>query len=89
MTNPSAVYNLKGCEIQERQLFKRIYYVPNCSGQRILHTATYFIDGSRAYSIDADSGEASRCNFNASFLNSGHTKAIEPLNEFYEGNVGN
>ena len=87
MTNPSAVYNLKGCKIKEHQLFRRTYYVHSCNGNRELHTATYFIDGGRAYFVDADNGEAGRCNFNASFLNTGHTKSIEPLDEFYKGAV--
>jgi hypothetical protein len=83
MTNPTAVYSLKGCKIKERQLFVRTFYV-----ERKLHTATYFIDDSRAYSVSADDGEISRCNFNASFLNTGHTKSITPLDEFYWGAVG-
>ena len=83
MTNPTAVYNLKGCEIKERQLFMRAYYI-----QRVLHTGTYFIDGGRAFCIDADDGQVRRCNFNACFLNTGHTKSIQPLDEFYMGAVG-
>jgi hypothetical protein len=83
MTNPTAVYSLKGCKIKERQLFVRTYYV-----ERKLRTATYFIDGGRAYSVDSDDGTISRCNFNAGFLNSGHTKSITPLDEFYWGAVG-
>jgi len=82
MTNPNAIYTLKGQEIKERQLFLRKYYV-----DRIPHTGTYFIDGGRAYYISAEDGEVGRCNFNAVFLNSGHTKSIEPLDEFYEGVV--
>ena len=83
MTNPTAIYSLKGHKIKERQLFVRTYYV-----ERRLHTATYFIDGGRAFSFSADDGKASRCNFNASFLNTGHTKSIEPLDEFYMGALG-
>ena len=82
MTNPAAVYHLKGHKIKERQLFVRTYYV-----QRKLTTATYFIDGGRAFSISADDGEVGRCNFNAGFLNTGHTKSIEPLDRFYDGAV--
>ena len=82
MTNPTAVYSLKGCKIKEHQLFVRTYYV-----QRELHTGTYFIDGGRAFSIGTDDGEVLRCNFNASFLNTGHTKSIKPLDEFYCGEV--
>ena len=87
MSNPNAIYNLKGCEIKERQLFVRTYYSPALQGKRELSTATYFIDGGRAYSVDKETGEASRCNFNASFLNTGHTKAIQPLEEFYESAI--
>jgi hypothetical protein len=83
MTNPTAVYNLKGCKIKERQLFVRTYHV-----QRKLHTGTYFIDGGRAFSISPDDNEVGRCNFNASFLNTGHTKSIQPLDKFYEGTIG-
>jgi len=82
MTNPSAVYTLKGQEIKERQFFLRSYHV-----DRKPHTGKYFIDGGRAYCIDSEDGEITRCNFNATFLNSGHTKSIEPLDEFYEGDV--
>jgi len=83
MTNPAAVYNLKGCKIKERQLFVRTYYI-----QRKLTTGTYFIDGGRAFCISADDGEVGRCNFNAGFLNTGHTKSIQPLDKFYDGAVG-
>lgn len=82
MTNPNAVYNLKGQEIKERQLFLRNYHV-----ERKPHTGKYFIDGGRAFSIDSETGEARRCNFNADFLNREYTKSIEPLEEFYEGAV--
>ena len=83
MTNPTAVYNLKGCNIKERQLFERTYYVG-----RELTTGTYFIDGGRAFFISTEDGEVGRCNFNASFLNTGHTKSIKPLDAFYDGAVG-
>ena len=82
MTNPTAVYNIKGCKIKERQLFVRTYYV-----QRKLTVGTYFIDGGRAYYISTDDREIVRCNFNVGFLDSGHTKTIEPLNEFYKGTL--
>jgi hypothetical protein len=82
MTNPTAVYDLKGCKIKERQLFVRSYYI-GCE----LTTGTYFIDGGRAYFISADDGEVGRCNFNAGFLNTGHTKSIEPLDQFYDGEI--
>jgi hypothetical protein len=82
MTNPTAVYSLKGQNIKERQLFVRTYHV-----QRKLRKATYFIDDSNAYSVDAEDGTISRCNFNARFLNSGHTKSIEPLDKFYWGSL--
>ena len=83
MHNPTAVYNIKGHKIKERQLFKRDYYV-----NREPATGTYFIDGGRVFSIDSEDGSAGRCNFNASFLSSGHTKAITPLDDFYVGAVG-
>jgi len=82
MTNPNAIYTLKGQKIKERQLFLRNYYV-----DRIPYTGTYFIVDGRAYYISAEDGEVERCNFYAVFLNSGHTKSIEPLDEFYEGAV--
>ena len=82
MFNPNAVYNLKGHEIKEHQLFLRNYHV-----DRKPYTGKYFIHGGRAYSICTEDGEVSRCNFNAGFLNSGHTKSIEPLDEFYEGEI--
>jgi len=82
MTNPNAVYILKGQKIKERQIFIRTYYV-----ERKLTTGTYFIDGGRAYNIGAEDGEVGRCNFNAAFLNTGHTKSIEPLGSFYEGEL--
>jgi hypothetical protein len=78
----NTTYRIKGFDIKERQLFIRSYSV-----QGEPRKATYFIDGGRAYSVSADDGKAGRCNFNAGFLNSGHTKAIEPLDEFYEGRV--
>ena len=80
IANPNAIYNLKGHEIKERQIFLRHYHV-----NRKPHTGTYFIDSGRAYSISAEDGEVGRCNFSAEFLNSGHTKSIVPLEEFYEG----
>ena len=83
MTNPTAVYTLKGQKIKERQLFVRTYYV-----QGELTTGTYFIDGGRAFHISTEDGEVGRCNFNAGFLNSGHTKTIELLDEFYDGELG-
>ena len=83
MHNPTAVYNIKGHIIKERQLFKRDYYV-----NREPSTGIYFIDGGRAFAIDKEDGSAGRCNFNANFLNSGHTKAITPLDDFYDGAVG-
>jgi len=83
MTNPTAVYNLKGCNIKERQLFVRTYYV-----QGEPTTGTYFIDDSRAFYISSEDGEVGRCNFNAGFLNSGHTKSIEPLDQFFDGAIG-
>jgi len=77
MTNPNAIYTIKGHEIKERQIFIRNYFV---SGEP--YTGIYFIDGGRAYYISKEDGEVGRCNFNASFLNTGHTKSIEPLAEF-------
>ena len=82
MTNPNAIYKLKGQKIKERQIFERIYNV-----ERTLTTGTYFIVGGRAFNISAEDGEVGRCNFNASFLNTGHTKSIKPLDKFYEGAV--
>jgi hypothetical protein len=82
MTNPNAIYTLKGQEVKEHQLFLRNYHV-----DRKPHTGTYFIDGGRAFFISKEDGEVGRCNFNANFLNSGHTKSIEPLDEFYEGEI--
>jgi hypothetical protein len=82
MTNPTAVYTLKGRKVKERQLFVRTYYI-----QSEFTTGTYFIDGGRAFYISAEDGEVGRCNFNAGFLNSGHTKSIEPLDDFYNGAV--
>ena len=82
MTNPTAVYTLKGCKVKERQLFVRAYYV-----QGEPATGTYFINDSRVFYISSEDGEVGRCNFNAGFLNSGHTKSIEPLDKFYNGAV--
>ncbi len=78
MTNPATVYEIKSCDIKERQLFVRSYYV-----QHELCTGTYFIDGGKVFYISADDGEIGKCNFNPGFLNTGYTVSIQPLDEYY------
>jgi len=83
MTN---LYKLKGGhKVKERQLFQRTFPI---WGSDELHTATYFIRREKVYSIDSETGKPSKCNFNASFLDTKYKQTFQPLNEFYEGTVG-
>ena len=80
------LYKLKGGHrVRERQLFQRTYPV---LGSDELHTATYFIHREKVYSVDPETGEPSKCNFSAGFLNTKHRQTFQPLDEFYEGAVG-
>jgi hypothetical protein len=79
------MYKLKGGhKVHERQLFMRTFSVLNADEPR---TAKYFADKGKVYYIDAETGAAVKCNFNAPFLNSAYAHTFQPLDEFYEGVV--
>ena len=71
-------YELRGYELQERQLFLRTYTM-----DRKKRTAMYFIERGEVFCL-AEDGSARPCNFSIQFLNVPPTTNIEPLNEFYQ-----
>jgi len=71
-------YELRGHELQERQLFLRTYTM-----ERKKRTAKYFIERGEVFYL-AEDGSAGPCNFGIRFLNVPPTTSIEPLEEFYQ-----
>ncbi|MCL1964931.1 MAG: hypothetical protein FWF69_07705 [Firmicutes bacterium] len=80
------LYKLKGgYKVREHQLFRRTFPV---WGSDELHTATYFIHREKVYSVDPETGRPSRCNFSVGYLNTKYKQTFLPLDEFYEGEIG-